>query len=193
MRHSGKIGHDEQRNPRDFYDRSIWEKSTATEPETLKPLMREGVEHSSVVCVLVGSNTWRSRWVKYEIARAVIDMKGLLAVHINSLPHVQTHVADTPGWNPLDIIGVYQRDSGRFYLAEKRWVPTAADPTRFEWRWFNYDDFTDPVNRPQYLTKASQLYTAALSEGARVYDYVSDKGIQKMGSWIDFAATQVGR
>jgi hypothetical protein len=143
--------------------------------------------------VLIGSDTWQSRWVKYEIARAVIDTKGLLAVHINSLTHVQTRVADAPGWNPLDIIGVYQRDSGKFYLAEKRWVPTTTNPTQYEWRWFNYDDYTDPVNRPRYLTNAGQQYTAPLSEGARVYDYISDNGVQKLGSWIDSAATQAGR
>jgi hypothetical protein len=76
VRQSGKIGQDEQRNPRDFYDHSMWEKSSSTEPEMLKRLMREGVEHSSVVCVLNCTDTWESRWVKYEIARAVVDKKG---------------------------------------------------------------------------------------------------------------------
>jgi hypothetical protein len=31
--------------------------------------MRNGVKRSSAVCVLVGTDTWDSRWVKYEIGR----------------------------------------------------------------------------------------------------------------------------
>ena len=37
---------------------------------------------SSVVCVLIGSNTWASRWVRYEIALSVINERGLLGVSI---------------------------------------------------------------------------------------------------------------
>ena len=94
VRMSGTIGHDEEKNPRDFYDRSIWEKRKINDPESLKRLMREGVEHASVVCVLSGTNTYDSRWVKYEIARAVVDNRGLLNVDINALPHHLTRQAD---------------------------------------------------------------------------------------------------
>jgi len=85
MRNSGKIGSRETKNyARDFYDRSIWEQRSITKENGLKALMRRGVEHSSAICVLVGSDTWQSRWVRYEIARAVIDGRGLLAVHVHT-------------------------------------------------------------------------------------------------------------
>jgi len=71
----GKLDRPEVRNARSFYDRSIWESRDIRDIETLKRLMREGVKHSSVVCVLIGTNTWTSRWVKYEIARSIIDQK----------------------------------------------------------------------------------------------------------------------
>lgn len=61
VRQFGKVGSEEVKNARDFMDRSIWERSSATDPESLKRLMREGIEYSSVVCVLVGSDTWASR------------------------------------------------------------------------------------------------------------------------------------
>src|ERR1700693_6293565 len=38
VRQSGKIGFDEDKNPRDFYDRSIWEKRAIDDPESLKRL-----------------------------------------------------------------------------------------------------------------------------------------------------------
>jgi hypothetical protein len=192
VRQSGKIGQDEQKNPRDFYDRSIWEQSGIKDPEGLKRLMREAVEYSSVVCVLVGSDTWDSRWVKYEIARAVIDKKGLLAVGINGLPHINTGSADIPGINPLQVMGVYKSNE-RFYLAENRWEPVAQNPLRYDWRWRRYDDFTDPVPLPTYLAEKSDANVSALSEGASYFDYANSGGTLQLGVWLDTAARQVGR
>jgi hypothetical protein len=192
VRQSGKIGQDEQKNPRDFYDRSIWEQSGIRDPQGLKRLMREAVEQSSVVCVLVGGDTWNSRWVKYEIARAIIDKKGLLAVGINCLPHVQTGSADTPGINPLHVMGVY-KSNGRFYLAENRWEPSVQNPLRYEWRWYRYDDYTDPVSLPPYLSEKREPNVCALSEGAAYYDYANSGGTLQLGVWLDNAARQAGR
>jgi hypothetical protein len=75
-----------------FVDSSLWEKSKLKDPETVKQLIRDGVSFTSVACVLVGSGTWLRRWVRYEIARAIIDGLGLLAVHLNSIrdPNTRT-------------------------------------------------------------------------------------------------------
>jgi hypothetical protein len=64
VRQIGKIGPRESRNARTFFDRSIWERRSIRNDEGLKNLMRNGVKHSSAVCVLIGTDTWDSRWVK---------------------------------------------------------------------------------------------------------------------------------
>lgn len=193
VRQSGKIGHDQEKNPRDFYDRSIWEKSSSTEPETLKRLMREAVEHSSVVCLLNGIETYNSRWVKYEIARAVIDKKGLLNVDIAGLTHHQTLVPETPGLNPLSAIGIFKHGSGKFYLYEHKLLLKSVAPAKYEWEWHPYLDYTLPVSLPPYLIAPQVGYVMPLSEGARSYDYVTHSGVTNLGTWIDAAAKQVDR
>src|SRR5262245_59508082 len=85
VRNAWKIDHTDSPLNRNFYDSSHWESKKLTSPDQIKNLIREGVEYTSAVCVLVGSETWKRRWVKYEIARSVIDERGLLAVHINGL------------------------------------------------------------------------------------------------------------
>jgi hypothetical protein len=192
VRQSGKIGMDEESNPRDFYDRSQWEQKSITEPESLKSLMREKVQHSSVVCVLVGTNTWKGRWVKYEIARAVVDKKGLLSVGINGLPHIGTRQPAKPGINPLAIMGVYKRDNGQAYLAERRYEEVSSNPPKYEWKWYQYTDFKDSVSVPPYLS-VKPFEVSALSQGTRHYDYMADRGVVALGSWVDAAAQQVGR
>jgi MTH538 TIR-like domain (DUF1863) len=91
---------------RSFYDSSLWEERKAEGPEALKRLIREGVEHTSAVCVLFGTETWSRRWVRYEIARAVIDGRGLLAVSINGINDHIHHVPFLAGHNPLNALAI---------------------------------------------------------------------------------------
>ena len=83
-----------------FYDKSLWESSKRTGDIGLKTLIREGVQRTSVVCVLAGTNTWSRRWVRYEIARAVVDGKGLFAIHINGINHHERKAPDPRSDNP---------------------------------------------------------------------------------------------
>lgn len=121
-----------------------------------------------------------------------MDKKGLVAVHINGLAHHATRAADSQGFNPLDVMGVYE-SNGSAYLAEKRWVPVSVSPPKWDWQWFRYEDYTSTVTFPPYLSIKANSYVSALSEGARTYDYVADLGVQNIGTWINLAATQVSR
>ena len=190
VRQSGKIGFDEEKNPREFYDRSILEQREITDPDGLKRLMREGVEHSSVVCVLTGTGTWDSRWVKYEIARAVIDSKGSLNIDINGLTHHKTSLANLPGLNPLESIRI---PIVNFIFGRSNWSWSIEQNIRYEWNWRPYGDYTTSVSLPRYLKAPSIGYILPLSVGARSYNYVNDVGGKNIGSWIDSAASQARR
>jgi hypothetical protein len=173
-----------------FYDRSLWERTKLTNPEGLKKLIRDGMRHSSAVCVLVGTGTHARRWVKYEIARAVVDGKGLFAVHINGLPHVGSQSAHPLGFNPLRLMAV-GKSSGKFFLYENE---RTFDPitSQFTDHWRRYLDYTQSVDLPQYLDEPNEGYVMPLSSGTDEYDYMSD-GRQQLGAWIDKAARRVGR
>jgi hypothetical protein len=116
VRQSWKVNCPGRDDKRQFFDRSLWESVQRKNPEGLKNLIRTGMAHASVVCVLVGSETWCRPWVRYEIARSVIDKKGLLAVHINSLRHHQRVVPDGHGDNPLDYMAVGCPKQGVYFL-----------------------------------------------------------------------------
>lgn len=186
-RQAWKIDHPDAPEMRSFYDSSLWENRQLDSPESLKALIRDGVEHTSAVCVLVGSQTWSRRWVRYEIARAVIDGRGLLAVHLNNLPHHITRRPDLCGANPLAYLGVGKVQptpwmGAQYYLFEKT-----------EYTWVRYRDYTNSVNLPGYLGEPAAGYVTLLSTGAFVYDYVTQQGHKNIGAWIDRAAQQVGR
>ena len=141
--------------------------------------------YTSAVCVLVGSETWLRRWVRYEIARAVIDELGLLAVHINSIRHHQRLTTDALGPNPFEYMAVGKVQDGalspvRYYLFEKKVV-------------HRYDDHTDSVKLPRWLNDPPLGYVMPLSTSAGLFDHVANDGHKNIGLWIDRAAQAVGR
>ena len=194
VRQFGKVGPEKERSEsRAFRDRSIWESRDIKQVEGLKNLMRNGVKHSSVVCALVGSTTCNSRWVKYEIARAVVDGKGLLAVHLNSINHHERKAPDRPGVSPLHVMGIFRADSGNYYLVDKHPVllDAATGNVGFEWRL--YEDHKTNVPLPSFMPELNVGDALPLSPYVREYDMVRDRGYQNLWGWIETAVIAAGR
>ena len=137
VRLTGKIGPRVIGQSRGFLDRSIWEKRNIKNDQNLKRLMQQAATRSSVVCVLIGTETWRSRWVRYEIALSVINEKGLLAIHINSINFVGGTGPDALGVNPLHFMGIHRYKNGKHYLVDRKLVVLNENTAEvgFRWHW----------------------------------------------------------
>ena len=172
-----------------YYDRSLWERRKLEGEESLRRLIRTGVQNTSAICVLIGSMTWQRPWVRYEIARSVIDERGLLAIHINSLPHHQDRSIDPPGDNPCRYMGIALSENGKYYLCER--VPVQSGSSEYKWIW--YTKYTHPVSVPRYMPKPVANEPIRLSDCINEYDWILGNGSQNIGAWIDQAAQNVGR
>lgn len=53
-----------------FFDASIWESAKKTGDVALKQMISGGLESTSVTAVLIGSKTYASRWVHYEMMKS---------------------------------------------------------------------------------------------------------------------------
>jgi hypothetical protein len=196
VRNAWKIDHPDNALMRSFQDSSLWESRKLEGDDAVKRLIREGVEYTSAVCVLIGSETWLRRWVKYEIARAIIDGRGLLAVHLNSIRHHHTQTPHTRGYNPLDFMAVGKVQPGvlstpKYYLFEKLALPNGIGG--YKWEWHRYSDYTSSVSLPPWVADPVAGYVTSLSQNATAYDYIADDGHRNIGSWIDKAALGAGR
>ena len=193
VRNAWKIDHPDNALMRSFYDSSLWESKKLEGDASVKDLIRQGVQYTSAVCVLIGTDTWSRRWVKYEIARSVIDERELLAVHLNGLNHHQRRQPDTLGYNPLQLLGIYKSSTDKLYLYEYRNVGTNQLTGQADWRWQQYQDYTSPVALPRYLVEPAVGYVTPLSHAAREHDFAAQEGHKNIGAWIDNAAQAVGR
>ena len=142
-----------------FYDFSLWESRKRTGDNSLKNLIRDGVQNTSAVCVLVGNETALRRWVRYEIARAVVDGRGLLSVHINGINHHKERIPHPRGVNPLACMGVGKEQSNalmtpQYYLYELRSTG-----------WVRYADYVQAVQLPPYLKDPAPGWITFLSAG----------------------------
>jgi len=192
VRNGWKITHPDSALNRSFYDSSLWESKKLEGEEAIKRLIREGVFSTSGVCVLAGTDTWARRWVRYEIARAVIDGRGLLTVHLNGLRHHVTRAPHAKGPNPLAFmaVGKVQEnvwDPVKYYLFELRSDGVGGVG------WFKYSDYTFAIDLPKWVADPKVGRVMPLSYNAAEYDYVADNGSRNIGSWIDAAAKQAGR
>lgn len=187
VRNAWKIDHPDTPSMRSFYDSSLWESRKLDGPEALKRLIREGVANTSAICVLIGAETWSREWVRYEIARAIIDNRGLLGVHINSLNHHVTRTSDFNGVSPFEYIGLYHHYDATTGLSQYYLVEYAVGGWRF------YEHYSKPVSLPAYMLPPNRGGFSALSGSVPVYDFVLNEGHKNIGSWIDAAAQRVGR
>jgi hypothetical protein len=191
VRQSGKVGLRETIQ-RGFYDRAVWESRALKNETGLLALMREAVRNSTTVCVLSGANTWRSRWVKYEIARAVIDERGLLAIHIDDIEPNRA-APERPGLNPLHVMGIYQHENGHYYLVERHEVVKDVSTGALGFEWRLYADHPEPLVPPRYVGDIEMGRAAPLSLFTAEHDFLADDGVTNIAAWIDDAAAQVGR
>jgi hypothetical protein len=193
VRHSWKIDHPDSALMRSFYDSSLWESRKLDGDDALKRLIREGVQYTSAVCVLIGTQTWSRRWVRYEIARSVIDGRGLLGVHINGLNHHQRRMPDPLGFNPMEMLGIFHATNGQFFLYEQQHVLVNALTNERIWQWRPYADHTAAVALPKYMPAPTPGHVLRLSHAVPIYNFALSEGHKNIGAWIDTAARAVGR
>ena len=171
-----------------FYDFSLWESKRLEGPESLKRLIRDGVQNTSAICVLAGTYTWERPWVRYEIARAIVDNRGLLTVHINNLNHHKELRTHSLGPNPLAFMGVGKVQSGilaqpKYYIFEL--IGNGS--------WIRYQQYMQEVSLPRYLSDPMPGYVMPIGPHVGHYDFVAQGGRHNIGIWIDQAAQAVGR
>lgn len=83
-----------------FVDAAEIEKVKKLKDREIRKWIDKQLKGKSVTCVLIGSKTDESKWVKYEIEKSIEQKKGLLGILIHDLKNVDGKT-DKRGANPL--------------------------------------------------------------------------------------------
>lgn len=167
-------------NKAGFVDAAEIEKVKKRTDKEIEKWIDAQMKGTSVTCILIGSKTNESKWVKYEIKKSIEQKKGLLGILIHDLKDDDSKT-DKRGANPLDDYN--ENDFGE--TVQKALLGGGAG-----WGLAR-------LVFPQLAIPAT-LFGAALAlltsnDDYRIYDWGEEDGYKNLGDWIEKAAEQVGR
>jgi len=157
-----------------FFDGSLWETAKKTSALAVKRLINDGLDGTSVTCVLIGSHTYARPWVRYEILKSLKKGNKLFGVHINSIPGKNT-LTKVQGPNPFDYVGVTYSSSGE--------TVTLHEHANGTWR-----EFPEVDDGASYrVSPVPQQYRGngyKLAQWFPVYDWIANDGYNSFANWV---------
>jgi len=150
-----------------YFDASIWEEAKKKDPTTLKRLINAELEYTSATAVLIGSNTWARRWVRYEIMKSIERGKRVIGIHINSIKGRDQMI----------------KTLGRTHSTT--WDCSSALTERRQRRRCGMEasGSTTRTSRP-LVSRSNRGSQRQLSHWLPLYDWVADSGFNNFNSWI---------
>jgi len=108
-----------------FIDKAEFEKVERAGDAAIKSWIDNQLSGTSVTVVLIGANTDKSKWVRYEIAQSIARGNGLLTIDISKISDMHSNTTSccalrAPGYKHYQ----WNNDSGRENLGA--WVEAAA-------------------------------------------------------------------
>ena len=156
-----------------YFDASIWEDAKKTSDLALKRLINSELKNTSTTCVLVGSDTYERKWVKYEILKSIDKGNYILAIHINGI-RGKDQKTKLKGYNPLDYLGIYKNSDSIHYLVEKKGN---------KWHYYNEIDGNSKISW-LYNKNLSKETTTPLSSIFNIYDWINNDGYNNFDNWL---------
>ena len=82
-----------------FQDASLWEEAKKKSDSTIKKMIDDALNNTSVTVVFIGNQTANRQYIKYEIEKSIARGNGVVGIQVH---HLQNHKKETdePGATP---------------------------------------------------------------------------------------------
>lgn len=185
-----------------FVDAAEIEKIKKQTDKEIRKWIDKQIEGTSVTCVLIGSKTNKSKWVKYEIEKSIEKKNGLLGIFIHNLKNFDGKT-DKSGANPL---GDYNGNNfgkivknalsaggiglglASIMVASLSHNNRLGGAARLKLAKTVFPLFVIPA---AFVGAALELLVS--NDDYKIYDWIKNNGYENLDDWIEKAATQVGR
>ncbi len=155
-----------------FFDASVWESAKKTSDLAVKRLINDALYNTSNTCVLIGTQTYARRWVRYEIMKSFEKGNHLFGVHINQIKD-KFGITKTLGNNPFGYLGVMFKTDGS---CDSLW----------EWKEGQWVEFYDLQNCKLQWTARDNLHGKffTLDKFYSCYCWVKHGGYNNFSDWV---------
>lgn len=155
-----------------YFDASIWETAKRTSDLALKRLINGELKNTSVTAVLIGSDTYQRRWVRYEIFRSIFKGNNIIGIHINKIKGRDQNTKNY-GNNPFEYLGLKFSTDGK-----------KVQPIEFKRKnWGNSLDYYE-YNLSSVVDKKYWGKSISLTEWYTTYKWIKDNGFNNFNKWI---------
>jgi hypothetical protein len=100
----------------DFIDAAKWEEVKRNGEQAIKNWIAKQLNGTSVTVVLIGAETSKRKWVKYEIDESLKKGNGIIGIYIHKCPLFDGSI-DKKGANPFDNL-YFEKNGRKQYLSE---------------------------------------------------------------------------
>ena len=108
-----------------FIDKADFEKVKRQGDAAIKNWIDDQLKSTSVTVILVGANTNKSKWVKYEIDASIARGNGILTIDISKISNMQGETTDCCGMTVKGYSNyLWNSNRGRDNMG--RWIEDAA-------------------------------------------------------------------
>lgn len=161
-----------------FIDSAEFEALKRQGEEVIKRWINKQLEGTSVTVVLIGTETYKREWVRYEIIKSFDKGNGQLGIYIHNIED-RNGYTDYKGKNPFEYLMLSIDNTGRAKY--------------YEWDGYKWISFSKYPNcslsfEERYRGKGYQF-----SKMYVVYDWVNEDGFNNLGDWIEKAARDARR
>lgn len=179
VRMSGQFQKNEETH---FMDKSIWEKAKTKGEKALCELIDNGLSGSSTLAVLIGSDTFDRKWVRYELLKSFTLGKGILGIHINRIKGKDGFIS-AKGRSPFEGLRIIVDENGqkiRFEeLKDRAWRPFRLLPEAN-----NNVSHTKYFRSGGLFRQSEHGRTFLFSDLFKNYCWVTDNAQQNFKNWI---------
>lgn len=156
-----------------LFDASIWEDAKLQGVGAVRNLIDHSLENTSVTCVLIGTETWNRRWVRYEILKSYDRGNKLLGIHLDGVKDKSQQVlAQTE--NPFDYLG--------FMISKDGETLTYYERNGAEWK-----PFADLQPKTANFESNRRGKGYKLSDWVPCYSWSAGNGARNFATWVDSA------
>jgi hypothetical protein len=162
-----------------YFDGSLEEKARTEGATAVKRLINGSLFGCSVLCVIIGAETFTRRWVLYEIFKAISDGMGVFGIRTDGMKTMDGSY-DAPAVTPFQVLRYDAQPIG------------VLQPCVFQnGQWFySADNESTSRAKAKALNGGTSLY---LADRFPVYHWLHDNGRQNFSAWAAEAARQAGR
>ena len=156
-----------------FFDASLWEDAKRHSDASVKALINANLNNTSITCALIGTETWRRRWVRYEILKSYDKGNLLLGIHINSVLD-KNRQTFSQGTNPFDYLGFVVSGDG-------------TQLTYYEHDGIGWNIYQDLPSKTTNFERQHWNKGFKLSNWVPCYDWMGGNGYKNFSIWLDNA------